>query len=209
MKHLIFLLAVISITACTTTPEHPFVADADLQWQQRQPQLTTINDWHLNGRVAIISDQESWHLSMKWQRHADKYILDLSGPFGVGHAQLTGTSEGVILVDSDKQVFYADSPERLLQEVTGLSMPVKSLLFWMRGLPNSNLEKENLKIDEYGRLALLKQDNWRVRFKRYTNSEKFELPQKIFIDRNGLKVKIFVDEWDLTAKEFISVKDDE
>lgn len=209
MKQLIFLLAVISLTACTTLPQHSFVADPDKRWEQRQPELSEINDWHLNGRVAIINGQESWHLNMKWQRHDDKYILDLSGPFGAGHAQLTGTPDGVILVDSDEQVFFADSPERLLQEVTGLQMPVKSLLFWMRGLPNWNIDKEKQNLDEYGRLALLQQDDWRVRFKRYNNVETHELPQKIFIDRNGLKVKIFVDEWDLKSKKFESTKEDE
>ena len=76
MKYLIFLLAVMSLTACTTPPTHVFVADPDKKWQQRKTQLSNINDWHLNGRVAIINGVESWHLSMKWQRHGDKYILD-------------------------------------------------------------------------------------------------------------------------------------
>ena len=79
----------------------------------------------------------------------------------------------------------------------------------MRGLPNWNIDKEKQNLDEYGRLALLQQDDWRVRFKRYNNVEKHELPQKIFIERNGLKVKIFVDEWDLKSKKFESTKEDE
>ncbi len=202
MKALIFLLAVISLTACSTTPPHKFVADPDKKWEQRKSELSEINDWFLNGRIAIINGQESWHLSMKWQHHDDKYILDLSGPFGAGHAQLTGTSDGVILVDADKNYFYADSPDRLLQEVTGVYMPVKSLLYWMRGLPNRNIKKQNQTLDEFGRLQQLQQDGWRVRFKQYIDVAKHELPQKVFIDGHDLKVKIFVDEWDLKSKTF-------
>ena len=202
MKRIILLAVALLATACTTTPTHLPVADPEKKWEQRKSKLSEINDWLLTGRVAIINGHESWHLNMTWQRHDDKYILDLSGPFGTGHSQLTGTDEGVILVDADKNYFFADSPDRLLYETTSLRMPVKSLLYWMRGLPNWNINKKKQNIDGFGRLALLHQDGWQVRFKRYSNVEEFELPQKIFIDGYDLKVKIFVDEWDLKRKTF-------
>jgi len=207
MKKLIFLAVALITTACTTTPTHPPVADPDKKWEQRKSELSAINDWFLTGRVAIINGHESWHLNMRWQRHGDKYILDLSGPFGAGHAQLTGTDEGVVLVDADKNYFFAESPDRLLYETTSLRMPVKSLLYWMRGIPNWSVNSEKKKLDEFGRLALLQQDGWRVQFKRYSNVETHELPQKIFIDGFDLKVKIFVDEWDLKSKKFKSDKE--
>ena len=208
MKFFVFLIAVISLTACTTPPAHKFVADADQEWAQRKITLSKIKDWHLTGRVAIVNGHESWHLSMEWQKHDDKYILDLSGPFGAGHAQLTGVADDVILVDADKNYFFADSPDRLLKEVTGVHMPVKSLLYWMRGIPNWDVKMENTSIDKFGRLKQLSQDGWRVRFKRYINIEQHELPQKVFIDGHNLKVKIFVDEWDLKTKKFKSSKDE-
>lgn len=210
MKRFIFLLAVISLTACTSIPTPPkaLVADPDKTWEQRKLVLSEINDWHLDGRMAIINGDESWHLNMTWQRHADKYILDISGPFGAGRAQLTGTDEGVILIDSDENYFFANSPDRLLKEVTGIRMPVQSLLYWIRGLPDWNIEKDKQKIDDYGRLKQLHQDGWRVRFKRYVDSGKYELPQKVFIDGHELKVKIFIDEWDLKSKAFDIEKED-
>jgi len=208
MKVLILWLAVISLTACSTAPHRLKVADPEQKWQQRKIELSEINNWLLNGRVAIINGDESWHLSMSWQRHEDKYILDLSGPFGAGHAQLTGTDKGVILVDADDNYFLADSPDRLLQEVTGIRMPVKSLLYWIRGLPNWNIEKQTHSLDDYGRLKQLQQDGWRVRFKRYISVEQYELPQKIFIDGHDLKVKIFIDDWDLKKTSFKSTKEE-
>jgi outer membrane lipoprotein LolB len=207
MKRLIFLLAVISLTACTTIPPHPLVADPEKKWEQRQLDLSKINDWSLNGRIAIINGEESWHLAIEWQRHDDKYILDLSGPFGAGHAQLTGTNEGVVLVDADHHYFYSDSPDSLLHEVTGIHMPVKSLLYWMRGLPNKDIKQQKQKLDEFGRLQQLQQDDWVVQFKHYIDVARHELPQKIFIDSHDLKVKIFVDEWDIKDKTFKSAKD--
>ncbi len=207
MKKILLLVVIFSLTACTSLPPQKFVADPDKKWEQRKSELSEINDWLLNGRVAIINGDESWHLSMKWQRHGDKYILDLSGPFGAGHAQLTGTDEGVILVDADKNFFYADSPDRLLEEVTGFYMPVKSLLYWMRGIADWNINVDKQTLDAFDRLSELKQNGWHVSFKRYITIGKHELPQKIFINGADLKVKIFVDEWDLKSKTFQSGKE--
>ena len=208
MKWFVFLIAVISLTACTSTPPHKPIAHPVKTWDQRKIVLSKINHWHINGRIAIINGDESWNLNMEWQRHDGKYILDLSGPFGAGHAQLTGIDEEVVLVDSDKNYFYSDSPERLLQEVTGVKMPVTSLLYWMRGIPNWNIKEQKEKVDEFGRLYQLEQDGWRIRFKRYIDVAKYELPQKVFIDGHDLKVKIFVDEWNLKTNKFKSMKEE-
>jgi len=203
MKKLTLLALVLLTSACSTPPKvQKPAANPNATWEQRKVILSEINDWVLNGRVAIVNGEESWHLNLSWQRHGDKYILDLSGPFGAGRAQLTGTDEGVILVDADKNYFYADSPDRLLYETTRLRMPVESLLYWMRGIPNWNIKNDQQTIDIFGRLATLHQNGWRVRFKSYNNVEKYQLPEKIFIDGFNLKVKIFVDEWDLKSKKF-------
>ena len=208
MKFLILLMAAFTLAACTTTPPREFVADPDKRWEQRKSELSEIKDWNLSGCIAIINGHESWHLNMKWQRHDDKYILDLSGPFGAGHAQLTGSGDNVLLVDSDKNHFYAESPDRLLQEVTGLRIPVKSLLYWVAGIPDWNIKTDKQALDEFGRLAELQQNGWDVQFKQYIDVDKDELPQKIFINGFDLKVKIFVDEWDLKRKTFDSNKED-
>lgn len=208
MKRLIFLLAVISLTACTTTPPHVSVADPDEKWEQRKVEILKINDWFLNGRVAIINGHESWNLNMQWQRHDDKYILDLSGPFGAGHAQLTGSGDDVLLVDSDNNYFYADSPDRLLREVTGLRMPIKGLLSWILGMPDWNTNTGKQKVDAFGRLAFIKQNGWNIHYKRYVGVDAYELPQKIFINGFDLKVKIFIDEWNLKNKKFKSAKEE-
>ncbi len=208
MKFILFLLTAIFIAGCSTTPPaKKFVADPAKKWEQRKTVLSGVDNWIINGRIAIINGHESWHLNLKWQRAGDNYVLDLSGPFGTGHAQLTGAKGNVLLVDSDQNYFYADSPDRLLQEVTGLRIPVKSLLYWINGIPDWNVKVNSQKLDGYGRLSELKQSNWNIQFKQYIDVEQHEMPQKIFIDGFNLKVKIFIDEWKLEDKLKQSSKD--
>ena len=204
MKKLILLAVIFSVTACSTLPPRLPVAHPQQHWQQRQLELTKIHDWYLNGRAAIVNGVDSWNLSITWQRHGDKYILDLSGPFGAGHAQLTGTRDGVVLVDADQHASFASSPDRLLHETTGVRMPVKGLLYWMRGIPDPELPPPSVKLDEFGRVQQMQQDGWQIRFKSYTNVQAYELPEKIFIDSADLKVKIFVDNWNIKSRTFVS-----
>jgi len=209
MKILILVFATIFFAGCSTTAPHKFVAEPEKKWEQRKSEISKINDWSFNGRVSIINGHESWLLNMQWQFHSGEYRLDLSGPFGAGHAQLRGSDDGVILTDSDQNNFYASNPDRLLHEITGVRMPVQSLLYWMRGIPNRNIKKQQEKIDAFGRLQKIKQDGWNVHIKQYTQvagtaTEKqiHELPEKIFIDGHGLNVKVFVEDWDLKTKLF-------
>ncbi|MDH5601663.1 MAG: lipoprotein insertase outer membrane protein LolB [Gammaproteobacteria bacterium] len=205
MKLILFLLLAISVAGCSTTPPHKSVADPDKKWEQRKTVLSGINHWVINGRLALINGDESWHMNLKWQRHGDMYVLDLSGPFGTGHTQLTGSKGNVLLVDAEQNYFYADSPDRLLQEVTGLQIPVKSLLYWINGIPDWNVKVDNQRLDAFGRLAELRQSDWNIRYKKYIYVKEHELPQKIFIDGFNLKVKIFIDEWEL--KDNVTSKD--
>jgi len=209
MKILILALAAIIFSGCSTLPPHKFVAEPKKKWEQRKSEISKINDWSFNGRVSIVNGHESWLLNMQWQFHSGEYRLDLSGPFGAGHAQLRGSSSGVMLTDSDQNNFYASNPDRLLQEITGLRMPVQSLLYWMKGIPDLNIKKQQEKIDAYGRLQKIKQNGWNVNFKQYSQvagffaaRQTYELPEKIFIDGHDVKVKIFVENWDLKSKQF-------
>ena len=83
-------------------------------------------------------------------------------------------------------------------------MPVKGLLYWMRGIPDPDLPPAKTTLDEFGRVQQMQQDGWRIRFKRYTDVQPYELPQKIFIDSADLKVKIFVDNWNIKSRAFVS-----
>ena len=38
-----------TLTACTTPPPRPPVADPDKEWALRQSELSTIKDWYLTG----------------------------------------------------------------------------------------------------------------------------------------------------------------
>ncbi len=170
------------------------------RWHQRQQKLSGLSDWTMKGRMVVVNGVELWSISVDWEQHGDQYVIFLSGPFGMGKIQLIGSASGVLLKDSDDQIFYASTPEELLFDHTGIAMPLSYLRFWILGLlrPESKIAANNVKFNQLGQLKSLTQERWDVNFKRYTkvNDVAVELPDKIFIHQGGdLKVRVVVGEW--------------
>jgi len=187
-------------------------------WQQRQQSLSTIQDWHMKGRMVVVNGVELWSMSVDWKQQGEQFVIFLAGPFGAGKVQLAGGVNGVLLKNADEQVFYAETPEELLLEHTGVAMPLSLLRFWMLGLPNPKDMKNQetldvLKLDALGRLESLSLASngslpWDINFLRYTSIDKtttssttssatpMQLPEKIFINQGAdIKVRVVVGEW--------------
>lgn len=192
------LLAVFSLTACTTVPVESPVTDPDTAWMAHQKQLEGVQYWYLSGRVAVQNGVEAWHLDLSWSQKGEDYQVQLSGPFGAGRVMLVGNAQGVLLTDSDNQKFYADSAEKLLYETTGVTMPVEGLRYWIVGLTGPQ-QKTKPELDKQGRLAYLEDAKWKVRFRGYMPVNGLQLPRKIFIDRadKEIDVRLVVDDWKL------------
>jgi len=190
------LCLILQLSACSTTTKPSKVDDPNLEWSDRQTQLTQIDHWKINGRLAITNKVEVWHLSVIWDQKQQGYKIHLSGPFGAGAVQLKGDQTGVILKTEDETVFAADA-EKLLFETTGVQIPIQNLFYWIRGLPNPESEISSQKLDPYGRLKTLSQNNWNIRFKRYKKTNDTYLPSKVFIKRNSLDIRFVIEEWSI------------
>lgn len=184
-------------TACTTVTKPDAVDDPVLEWAARQTQLNQITHWNLSGRLAITNKAEVWHLTVKWQQQEQNYKIHLSGPFGAGAVQLKGDDIGVIIKTSDNTTF-ATNAEQTLYEQTGVKMPIQSLFYWIRGLPNPKLVVAHQNIDEYGRLKKLSQNDWTIRFKRYKKNNAIYLPSKVFLNRESLDIRFVIEEWSIS-----------
>lgn len=196
------------LSACSSIVEKNSQNELQSIWQQRQLQLSNLTDWHMKGRMVVVNGAELWAMTVDWQQKGEQYVIFLSGPFGAGKVQLAGSVNGVLLKDSDEQIFYADTPEELLLEHTGIAMPLSYLRYWMLGLSHNGSNKKEM-LDSVGRLESLSIKNWDVAFKRYiqienndvskqpdVSSATLELPDKIFIHQGeDIKVRVVVGEW--------------
>lgn len=198
---LALILLLLSLAACAPLPERPAVTSPQQTWNERQQSLQQIQHWQLKGRLAIVNDVEAWHLNVDWQQRNSDYLIAMWGPFGAGRVELTGNASGVRLVDADQGVYYSADAESLLYEHTGVRMPVNGLRYWILGLAHPARQTAQPTLDQYGRLASLSQDQWDVQMRHYTRIGPHELPDKLSITRNDIKVRMIVDDWKLDSKD--------
>jgi outer membrane lipoprotein LolB len=191
-------MVLLLLAACATTPPAPvpetLVPPPD--WPARRDALMDVNDWTVNGRVAMRDGHDAWSANVHWVQNRDAYDVSLYGPLGQGTVQLQGDDSGGELHTADNKQFRAADMEDLLYRELGWRIPVDGLRYWARGVPVPDAPKQ-YGFDAHGRLAWLEQFGWHVAFLRYTNVNNITLPKRIDVTRKTLTVKLVVDQWKL------------
>jgi outer membrane lipoprotein LolB len=194
-KTLAALLAGINLlAACAITSST--VPLNDTPWLSRQASLKALRYWDVSGRIAVINDQQGWHASLRWIQRGSAYAIELFGPLGQGRLNIHGSPQGVSMQTADGQVLSAADPEQLLEQTTGMRIPISGLVYWLRGLPDPSQSSE-LTGNEKGQLTRLNQGDWVIEYPLYTEVAKLELPTRIQAYRDQLKVKVVIDTWKL------------
>ena len=143
------------------------------------------------------SGEESFSGGMSWQHAPGRENLLLRTPLGQGVAELQGSGSGVTLKDSEGRLYQADDAEVLVRKAVGMTLPLKGLAWWVVGHPRPG-SRYHAEADENGRLAVLKQDDWRIEFSRYAVQTGTYLPGKLVARRgDDLEIRLVVDEWRL------------
>jgi len=169
-------------------------------WASRHAQLSALSGWELGGRIAVKSAQDSWSASLRWQQQAEAFDVSFSSLLGQRIAQLKGDALSASLYLPDERVLSAANISELLDEELGWSVPIGGLRYWLVGLPapesdpNSVLDF-NKGLDELGRLQWLEQSGWRIEYQRYRPAGILEVPRKMVLTRDELRVRLIIDRW--------------
>lgn len=199
------------VAGCATAPSLPPVENPAATWQARQTELRPITAWKIQGRLAMRTAEEGWQASLNWVREGERHRIDLTGPLGRGHLRLTRDDHGAELRDADQHVWRAENLEQLLYRTTGWHVPLDGLNYWVLGLPLPNTVASQ-ELDPQGRLKMLAQSGWDIRFLEYTRYGSLDLPSKLFIKRQGrgtntnsagddtIEVRLVIERWALNNK---------
>nr|XP_061807062.1 outer-membrane lipoprotein LolB-like [Nerophis lumbriciformis] len=193
--HVILLaLSVLLLSGCANKFFQPEAADTDT-WSTRQATLQALQNWDVSGRIAVINGNENWQASLRWKQHLETYAIDLIGPLGQGRVDIRGTAEAVTLRTA-KQSFTASDADSLLEQATGLRLPLNGLRYWLRGLPEPGQEQK-VSLDRKQLLRQLKQSGWLIDYHNYIQVDQLDLPKRITATQDDIAVKLIVSKWTL------------
>lgn len=198
-----FLLAglalgwLVLMSGCATTSTGEQVSRPVDLAEQRDEVLFDIVNWNIAGRIGVRLPDDGFSAAMDWVQAGDAYEISVFDPLGRIVAHLKGDWENVKLSLNDGRVFEASDPVDLMEKNLGWSLPVQSLIYWVRGLPDPRKVAWRREYDAAGRLKLLDQEGWKVSFDRYVDSNSVEesFPTLTRFSHKDFKVKLLIQEW--------------
>ena len=153
-----------------------------------------LNAWTLAGKVGFRQAATSQSAFINWAQRQNDYIVRLNGPFGKGRVTLRKTGDIVTMNDGDRE-WSAQSPERLLYQLTGLRVPVSYMPDWAVGRMSAEANYTEAQYDDSGRLTAFSQAGWQVHYLRFGEKRQMQLPTKIRLTRDQIILTLVVKSW--------------
>ena len=159
--------------------------------------IESINSWQADGRIAIQRGNEGWSASLRWQKTPENFQIRLIAPLGRGTYEIAGSAERVALITPNGDRFISTDAETLMHEQLGWSIPLDGAHYWLRGLQAPGVPASMINTDPTGRLKDMQQLGWRISFLRHMSVDGFELPAKLYLHYENLKVRMAISKWEL------------
>jgi outer membrane lipoprotein LolB len=180
---------------CVTTP--PQVQTGD--WTERRAALQALDDWNLDGRVAVAAGVDGFSGGLNWQQRGEKAEITVRGPMG-GAAILIRVDGVQTVVTDERGVTYdgEEAREFIKQNLGPESpLPIAEMRYWLVGVPAPGSPHDETLGDDR-RLSSLTQSGWQVRYDRYESVGALTLPARMDMTTQGLRLRVAVSEWRLT-----------
>jgi outer membrane lipoprotein LolB len=195
---IIITLISFMISSCATSSDIDVPQDLPaFDQQQIQSELTNISDWKISGVIGIKYNGKADSANYVWQQKGDDFYIKIYGPLGVGAVEINGDKNSVELTDSNGKKTKSANVESLLNQKLGWSVPVKGLIYWVKGIAQPNIQKQT-KYNKQNLLENLQQDGWNIDYKDYKLiNGKYPLPSKVFMTRDNITIKVIIKSWEV------------
>jgi len=202
VRTLAALTILATLGACTTIRIDPLPEGMTDQppenWAARSASLDQLDHWKLSGKLAVRQPSDSGTAIINhWIQDGEAYDLALSSSFlGMGSTRLKGVPGFIELTLPNGETYRSGDPESLVKAATGWQLPLENLTWWIRGLPSPGSDYRLL-FDEQGRLAIIRQDGWEIRYDRWQDflAGYPTLPARITALKEDKRVRLVVSDW--------------
>ena len=155
-----------------------------VQWPARAAALAEWDRYSLRARVSAVRGAEVVTARLVWSQNGALSRLNLTSPLGIGGLELTVTED----------------IEQRLNDALGFEVPVKSLRYWLLGIPDPRWPVAGLSpMDEWdlGLPRSFQQQGWRIGLQRYTSvpGTSLRMPSLLEMRHDAVQLKIFIESW--------------
>ena len=185
MRWLVFLVLAM-LSGCALLPPAPTPVA-----RPAQPESAP---FAMNGRISINHQGERHSAGLHWTHRVQSDEILLLTPLGQTAARVYRDDRNATLDDGDKHYQDVDA-ESLMQQVLGWHLPLVGLHQWVLCLPAADTPAQ-IERDSDGRITVLRQDGWEVRYLRYADTGPDSLPTRMQLSHEDMQVQLLIDEWE-------------
>lgn len=197
MNALIFIL-VAMLTACSSTK----VATDQQLFQnktQRAEQLSRLNDWTIKGKIAFIEGDSKQSANLYWRQTEYTTNLKLTTFLGVNVLSLSSKND-IHTLKANGKTYQDDNLEDLLNQVSGIRLPVNALVYWIKGLKAQS--EDQISYSTTTNLpetlnAWVNNTYWQLHYKKYNLVNNLRLANQLTITHQQLVIKLAIHTWEL------------
>lgn len=182
------VLLVLLLSGCALFQEERVLEVYPLAQMQHLQQL---GSWRLEGRLALANARDSISASIVWQHSPDGEAIELVGPLAQGRVRINVTPGLVVVDDGENPREYTGDVNAIVSSQLGVEVPVNALRFWVLGVNDPQLPV----VEQRGGFD---QQGWRIRYREMQQVREESLPRKLTADKDQTKIKLIVDQWELS-----------
>ncbi len=161
------------VSACASPPVKPSVP----------------GEVQLQGMFGVVTPQNHASGHFIWEQDGpQQFSLELYGPLGLGATSLIEQNGIVTLETAQGKKYIAASPELLLQNNLGWSMPIQGVSYWLLAVPVPDIPF-SAQYDSVHRLVQLLQSGWTI---DYTWAQSTVYPARILMERQGVRLVVAI-----------------
>lgn len=173
------------LSACSVAPVEP-----DLHYS-RAAMLPSyeLDHWAFEGRLALTGQNDSWSANISWEHSPESEQIKLSGPLGQGTVVISLAGKAVTIDRGSGDVQSSTQPEEFINQQLGMFVPVRSLRYWVVGLPEPSSPYKDIGVG-------FNQSGWLNEYKQMqlVNNDR-AMPHKMTVMNNRVKLKLIIDRW--------------
>ncbi len=151
------------------------------------------SDFAADGRLVARGEVDGRHVNenanFRWRRSGETVTVELGSPLGETRARLIATPQEASIRMSDGREAHADDADQLLTELTGLTLPVAQLRWWIEGREAPSLPVKELSAEPAASRSI-EQAGWQVSF-----YDAAPFPKRLVLKREALEVRVAVSTW--------------
>lgn len=199
-KFFSILLACLVLFGCSSIQ----TADTPVQWQRHQQILSQLTNYTISGQLGYITPIEKRSLKIQLTKKDTTSELRLTTILGQTVMKLTITPDLSTIDTYQGEHFEATDPNLLIEQMTGLQIPIVELENWLLGLPNAT---DRYTFNENHTLSSITNDTkrpvWSVDYRSYQNidyqGKTIPLPYRLQLKHSTTQLRLVISKWKLES----------